>query len=106
MQPLRAKVLVWLLIFSRTVSAIRESERTVNSSEPWKISAEALLGAGRQLRRTNWLLQKEAGLDLIPSNDFSFYDKMLDMSCLLGNVPPRFGRKPGPVDVDLMFRIA
>jgi 5-methyltetrahydropteroyltriglutamate--homocysteine methyltransferase len=84
----------------------RELKRAVEDYWRGKISAEALLGAGRQLRRTNWLLQKEAGLDLIPSNDFSFYDQMLDMSCLLGNVPPRFGRKPGPVDVDLMFRIA
>ncbi len=32
----------------------------------------------------------EAGLDLIPCNDFSLYDQVLDMSLMLGAIPQRF----------------
>ena len=108
---LQAKVLVWLLIFSRTVSAIRESERTVNSSEPWKIIGgedfrrSAAAGRRPAVAQDKLAAAKESRPRFDPQT-ISFYDQMLDMSCLLGNVPPRFGRKPGPVDVDLMFRIA
>src|SRR6266576_1380512 len=35
-------------------------------------------------------LQKDAGLDLIPCNDFSFYDHVLDVSFLLGAIPHRY----------------
>src|SRR5690606_8396252 len=51
-------------------------------------------------------LQHKAGIDHIPSNDFSLYDQMLDTIALLGAVPPRFGHKGGPVDLDLYFAMA
>jgi 5-methyltetrahydropteroyltriglutamate--homocysteine methyltransferase len=74
----------------------------------WKgdLSAAGLEAAGAALRRRNWETQRAAGIDLIPSNDFSFYDQMLDLTCLVGNVPPRFGWKGGPVDLDTRFLIA
>jgi 5-methyltetrahydropteroyltriglutamate--homocysteine methyltransferase len=74
----------------------------------WKgsLSLEELNRTGAELRKAHWLAQKQAGIDLIPSNDFSFYDQMLDMSCLLGNVPPRFQWDGGPIDLALRFKIA
>ncbi|MDX1918832.1 MAG: 5-methyltetrahydropteroyltriglutamate--homocysteine S-methyltransferase [Candidatus Caenarcaniphilales bacterium] len=42
------------------------------------------------LRLANWKIQKEAKIDLIPSNDFSYYDQMLDQICLLGAIPERY----------------
>ena len=84
----------------------RELKKAVEAFWKGDIAAEELELAGRQLRKTHWLVQKEAGLDLIPSNDFSFYDQMLDMTCLLGNIPSRFGWNGGPIDLNLMFRIA
>lgn len=74
----------------------------------WKgnLSEEELLSAGAEIRKTNWLKQKDAGIDLIPVNDFSFYDQTLDMSCLLGNVPPRFQWTGGETDVNTVFTIA
>ena len=71
-----------------------------------EISVAELEEVGRNLRKAHWLAQKEAGIELIPSNDFSFYDQMLDMTCLLGNIPSRFawnGQAPG---LDLYFQIA
>jgi 5-methyltetrahydropteroyltriglutamate--homocysteine methyltransferase len=49
-----------------------------------------LVQTGRNIRHDNWLLQKQAGIDLIPSNDFSFYDQVLDMSLTVGAIPERY----------------
>ncbi|HTJ50803.1 MAG TPA: 5-methyltetrahydropteroyltriglutamate--homocysteine S-methyltransferase [Cyclobacteriaceae bacterium] len=49
-----------------------------------------LLQVGKNLRQQNWLTQKNAGLDLIPSNDFSFYDQVLDMSLTVSAIPERY----------------
>ena len=43
-----------------------------------------------EIREENWLLQKKEQVDLISSNDFSPYDRMLDHVCLLGCLPERF----------------
>lgn len=63
---------------------------------------EALEEAGRFLRQAHWLQQER--LDWQPVGDFSFYDQMLDMSFLLGNLPARFAA--GGFDPDNYFRVA
>jgi 5-methyltetrahydropteroyltriglutamate--homocysteine methyltransferase len=55
-----------------------------------KISAENLLAAGSAIRKENWQLQAENGIDLIPSNDFSLYDQVLDLTLTLGAIPERY----------------
>jgi 5-methyltetrahydropteroyltriglutamate--homocysteine methyltransferase len=55
-----------------------------------KISADELLKVGKNIRATNWQLQDNAGIDLIPSNDFSFYDQVLDLTLTLGAIPKRY----------------
>lgn len=55
-----------------------------------KISEETLLETGATIRKANWELQSKAGIDLIPSNDFSFYDQVLDLSLTLGAIPERY----------------
>ena len=73
----------------------------------WKIvSVDELLNEGSALSKTNWMKQKDAGIELIPVNDFSFYDQMLDMSCLLGNIPPRFQWNGGKTDINTVFTVA
>ncbi|MFR4776611.1 MAG: 5-methyltetrahydropteroyltriglutamate--homocysteine S-methyltransferase, partial [Lachnospira sp.] len=52
--------------------------------------AEKLLKEARRLRKTHWTVQKEAEIDYIPCNDFSFYDTVLDTAVLLGIVPKRY----------------
>lgn len=44
---------------------------------------------GRDLRKTHWQLQANAGLDLIPTGDFAWYDQVLTLSATLGNIPAR-----------------
>ena len=52
------------------------------------------------------MVQQKAGIAHIPSNDFSFYDQMLDTIAMLGAVPPRYGHKGGLVTFDLYFAMA
>ncbi len=55
-----------------------------------KITADELLEVGKSIRKENWLLQAQSGIDLIPSNDFSFYDQVLDLTLTLGAIPTRY----------------
>jgi len=74
----------------------------------WKgaLPLAELLATGRLLRSRHWVLQRDLGLDLIPSNDFSFYDRMLDMCALVGAVPERYGWTGDRVDLDTYFAMA
>ena len=84
----------------------RELKRATESFWKGELSIDELIKEGASLRKTNWLKQKKAGIELIPVNDFSFYDQMLDMSCLLGNVPPRFQWNGGKTDLNTVFTVA
>lgn len=55
-----------------------------------EIEAGELLQTAAELRKKHWNIQKNAGVDFIPSNDFSFYDTVLDTAVLLGIVPKRY----------------
>jgi len=88
------------------VGVHRELKRATEAYWSGKINRTELETAGRTLRREHWLAQQRAGIELIPSNDFSFYDQVLDTTCLIGNVPPRFGWQGGDVDLDTRFAIA
>ena len=64
-----------------------------------KLSQKELLEEGKRLRLDHWKLQKDAGVDIIPSNDFAFYDQVLDHIQLFGAAPPRYTQaKLDPVD--------
>jgi len=84
----------------------RELKKATESYWKGKISLDELEKEGRRLRETNWKKQRDAGIDLIPCNDFSFYDQVLDFSCLVGNVPPRFGWDGELADLDTAFLVA
>ena len=71
----------------------------------WKgaSSKDDLIAAGTRLCQHNW--ENQSGLDWVPVGDFSFYDQVLDMSFMLGNIPDRVrGLKAGALDN--YFRIA
>lgn len=74
-----------------------------------RIGLEELLAAGRAIRAQNWQLQREAGIDLVPCNDFSFYDHVLDLSLMLGAVPERYrplAERFGEASWELYFAMA
>ncbi len=69
-------------------------------------SADELGATAKAIRAENWKLMQEAGIDLIPSNDFSYYDQVLDTIALLGAVPERYGHGGGNVGLDTYFAMA
>jgi len=88
------------------IGAKRELKKATEAYWKGDLPLSELLATGKTLRETNWKKQQAAGIDLIPVNDFSFYDQVLDMSCLLGNVPPRFQWQGGQTDINTAFTIA
>lgn len=55
-----------------------------------EITEGNLNAVGKVLRNENWRLQKDAGINYISSNDFSFYDGMLDTTILLNAIPGEY----------------
>lgn len=55
-----------------------------------EITEEELKQVGKEIRITEWRLQKENKIDYIPSNDFSFYDGILDAAMLFNIIPERY----------------
>lgn len=70
-----------------------------------EISKKELLLVGKELRIKNWLHQKSAGIDYIPSNDFSLYDAMLDTAYMLNVIPKRY-HDLGLDEIDTYFAMA
>lgn len=56
----------------------RELKKATEAYWAGKISAEELIQTGKNLRASHWKIQKDAGAGTIASNDFSFYDHVLD----------------------------
>lgn len=65
----------------------RELKKATEAYWAEKLSQKELLAEGRRLRAEHWKIQKDAGVDIIPSNDFSFYDQVLDHIQLFGVRP-------------------
>ncbi|CAD6621829.1 HN1_G0001690.mRNA.1.CDS.1 [Saccharomyces cerevisiae] len=77
----------------------RELKKATEGYWNGKITIDELFKVGKDLRTQNWKLQKEAGVDIIPSNDFSFYDQVLDLSLLFNVIPDRYTKYDlSPID--------
>lgn len=74
------------------IGANRELKKITEAYWQGKANVNDLIQAGKDIRIKNWLLQKDAGIDIIPSNDFSFYDHVLDLSVLFNVIPERYAR--------------
>ncbi|GAX87209.1 5-methyltetrahydropteroyltriglutamate--homocysteine methyltransferase [Lebetimonas natsushimae] len=68
----------------------RELKKALESYWAGKSSKEDLQKTASELRIRHWVYQKNAGIDLISINDFSFYDNMLDMSVILNAIPENY----------------
>lgn len=70
-----------------------------------EISSIELFAAAKRLRREHWERQRDAGITYISSNDFSFYDGMLDTAVFL-NVVPECYKNLGLSETDTYFAMA
>jgi len=68
----------------------RELKRWLESYWSNGMTFEELANMARELRKKHWLEQARRGIDLVSSNDFSYYDSMLDTIEMLNAVPARF----------------
>ena len=73
----------------------RELKAALESFWAGKSSESELLATAARLRAENWTRQKARGVTVIPSNDFSLYDHVLDTSVMVGAVPDVYGWKDG-----------
>ena len=91
--------------FPRIV-AQRELKKAVEAYWKGELDEVGLRSIGKGLRTQNWQLQQEAGMQLIPVGDFSYYDQMLNMTTLLGAAPSRFGFTGSALSLAQYFSLA
>lgn len=84
----------------------RELKQALESFWKGNLSAESLLETSTELKKRHWQVQKDASLDYVTTGDFSLYDRMLDITCMLGAVPPRFTSCLGDSPLDRYFSLA
>ncbi|WP_439272253.1 5-methyltetrahydropteroyltriglutamate--homocysteine S-methyltransferase [Pseudochrobactrum sp. HB0163] len=84
----------------------RELKFALESYWAGKSTQDDLLATAASLRAQNWKLQQEKGIKIIPSNDFSLYDHVLDLAVTLGVVPEIYGWNGGKVSLDTYFALA
>ena len=88
------------------IGAHRELKRAVEGYWKGDLSKDELRDSARALRASHWSTQQDLGLDVVPSNDFSYYDQVLDACAMVGAVPERFPWDGDTVDLDTYFAMA
>lgn len=91
------------------IGANRELKKACENYWAGKIELQALLQTNRTITKQNWALQQAVGIDLIPCNDFSFYDQVLDFTLSVGAIPARFNTvalNKKNTELDLYFAMA
>jgi len=87
----------------------RELKKAIEGYWAGTITYEELIKVGNNIKSENWQMQQQAGIDLIPSNDFSFYDQILDHTFAFNAIPERFSKLPfsnSKLKLDLYFAMA
>ena len=70
-----------------------------------ELDEAGLLEAAKAIRKEDLLKQKEAGITYISSNDFSFYDNVLDTAFLFNIIPQRY-KDLGLSELETYFALA
>ena len=84
----------------------RELKKIIEAYWKGAASLDDVRHVGRELRAEHWRIEQAAGIDLIPSNDFSLYDQMLDTAILLNVVPARYRRLSFEHPEETLFAMA
>ena len=72
------------------IGANRNLKKVTESYWRDEIDQAKLVNSISALKAVHWTQQKNAGIDLVPSNDFSLYDQVLDTALLVGAIPDRY----------------
>lgn len=87
------------------IGNLRELKFATEKYFKHQISQERLQTVAKEIREKQWRLLKENGIDLIPSNDFSFYDTLLDSAALFNIIPSRY-KELNLSDLDTYFAMS
>lgn len=78
---------------------LRDLKKATEAYWADKLSRDDLLAEGKRLRLEHWKIQKDAGVDIIPSNDFAYYDQVLDHIQMFNAIPERYTKHNlAPID--------
>ncbi|ORZ22374.1 5-methyltetrahydropteroyltriglutamate-homocysteine S-methyltransferase [Absidia repens] len=72
------------------VGSQRQTKKLVESFWSGKISGDELKASILEIQQSHWKLQKEQGLEHIPSGEFTLYDRVLDTAQQFGAIPQRY----------------
>jgi 5-methyltetrahydropteroyltriglutamate--homocysteine methyltransferase len=100
-----SRILIHNLGYPR-MGALRQLKKSLEACWKGTETVENLRQTASELKRAHWRQQKEAGIDLIPCGDFSFYDHVLDTAAMVGAVPERFGWQGAHIDLPVYFAMA
>lgn len=88
------------------IGADREWKKALEAFWAGKLEESAFESQLQDIRLNHLRKQKERGIDLIPVNDFSCYDHILDTAAMFGIVPKRFAYEGGAVPLSVYYGIA
>lgn len=87
------------------VGTLRELKFTTEKYFRNEVNVEELQNVAKDIRKSQWNLQKDNNIDFITSNDFSFYDGMLDTAYLINVIPEEY-KNLGLSNIDTYFAMA
>lgn len=88
------------------IGANREWKKALEAFWAGKLDQTAFQQTLREIRIQHLRKQQEKGIDVIPVNDFSYYDHILDTAAMFGLIPKRFGYEDGPVPLHVYYGMA
>lgn len=87
------------------IGSLRELKFALEAYFKGEKTEDEIKALAKELRKEHLTTQKNAGIEFISSNDFSFYDNTLDQAVLLNIVPKRY-RELELSDLEKYFAIA
>ncbi|MGD3108769.1 5-methyltetrahydropteroyltriglutamate--homocysteine S-methyltransferase [Streptomyces sp. YGL11-2] len=84
----------------------RELKKAIEGYWKGHVTADALRATAAQLRRATWRQLAGAGLDEVPTGDFSYYDHVLDTTVMVGAIPERHRAAVAADPLDGYFAMA
>ncbi|NQX60675.1 5-methyltetrahydropteroyltriglutamate--homocysteine S-methyltransferase [Paenibacillus qinlingensis] len=88
------------------IGADREWKKALEAFWAGKLEESEFELQLQEIRLNHLRKQKEKGIDLIPVNDFSYYDHILDTAAMFGIIPERFAFEGGAVPLSVYYGVA
>ncbi len=88
------------------IGTSRELKWALENYWAGRAPVEELQASAEAVRRQNRDALLEAGIGLVPCNDFSLYDHVLDTAVTVGAIPDRFRADSTPITLETYFAMA